>query len=144
MTAHVPWDAEAPMNAEPVTVDPSTVDPARERKLGMLCHLTALLGVVFPGAVLIEIVGPLAVWLVNKEESPFARDQGAESVNFQITMTILYLCCIPLMLIGIGFVMWFVFKLMNLVLVAYASYQASQGERFRYPFNMRFLGADAA
>ncbi len=129
-------NVDAPMNSEamPVLSD-------RERKLGMLCHASALLGVMIPGAFLIEIVGPLAVWLVNRDESPFARDQGAESINFQITMTILYFCCYPLMLVLIGFPLLIAFKLMALALVIMASYKAHQGESYRYPFNLRFVGS---
>ena len=116
-----------------------TTSVQRERKLAMLCHLSALLGVVIPSAFLIEIVGPLVVWLVNRDESRLVDEQGAESVNFQVTMTLLYLACFPLMLIIVGIPLFWTLKLLNLVLVVVAAVKVQRGDDFRYPFNLRFV-----
>lgn len=56
------------------------------RTWGMLCHLTALccwVGVPFG-----NIVGPLIVWLIKKDETPLVDEQGKESLNFQISISI--------------------------------------------------------
>jgi hypothetical protein len=113
--------------------------PARQRKLAMACHLAALLGVVIPSAFLIEVVGPLVVWLVNRDESRLVDEQGAEAVNFQVTMTALYLACIPLMLVIVGIPLFYTLKLLNLVLVIVAAVRVQRGEDFRYPFNLRLV-----
>ena len=52
----------------------------------MLCHLSALstyIGVPFG-----HIILPLIIWLIKKDASPFIDEQGKESLNFQISMTI--------------------------------------------------------
>jgi uncharacterized Tic20 family protein len=120
------------------------VEPAvmatRERNLGMACHLAALLGVLFPAVFLISIAGPLVLWLMHRDELPFVASQGAESINFQITMTILYLACYPLMLILIGFPLLVTLKFLNLLLVVMAAVKIGAGTSFRYPFNLRFIG----
>ncbi|MEW6113824.1 MAG: DUF4870 domain-containing protein, partial [Thermodesulfobacteriota bacterium] len=53
---------------------------------GMLCHLSALLGLVLISFG--HILGPLVVWLFKKNDDPFIDEQGKESLNFQISMTI--------------------------------------------------------
>ena len=50
------------------------------------CHLAALAGYVVP--MVGNIVGPLVVWLMKKEEYPLVDDQGKESINFQISILI--------------------------------------------------------
>src|SRR5687767_11747875 len=95
------------MNPDPLNQGPATPDPTvppnqtvpgpayqsppqtyeqQSRLWGMLCHLSALAGFVVPffGC----IIGPLVVWLIKKDEFPFVNDQGKESLNFQISMTI--------------------------------------------------------
>ena len=59
----------------------------------MVCHLAALAGIVLsfigiPPVLFINILGPLVVWLWKKNEHPFIDEQGKESINFQISLTI--------------------------------------------------------
>ena len=56
-----------------------------ERMWGMLCHLSTFAGYLVPFG---NISGPLIVWLVKKDEYAFVDDQGKESLNFQISITI--------------------------------------------------------
>jgi uncharacterized protein len=63
------------------------------RTWGMACHLAALVGIVLsllalPPVIFINILGPLAVWLWKKNEHPFIDEQGKESINFQISLTL--------------------------------------------------------
>lgn len=55
------------------------------RAWGMACHLCALIGFAIPFG---SILGPLIVWLTQKNKHPFIAEQGKESVNFQISMLI--------------------------------------------------------
>jgi len=72
----------------------------------MLCHLTALLGII--GIPFGNIVGPLIIWLLKKNVYPFVNEQGKESLNFQISMTIYALAAALLILIKIGFFLLFI------------------------------------
>ena len=40
---------------------------------------------VFP---LGNVIAPLVVWLMKKDQMPFVDDQGKEAINFQISMVI--------------------------------------------------------
>ncbi len=113
------------------------MDQKQERTWGMFCHLSALAVFIFP--LLGNIFGPLIVWLVKKDESPFVDDQGKESLNFQITFTI---CCIfagILTVIFIGFILLIALGIAFLILVIIAAVKANEGEKFRYPFTIRLI-----
>lgn len=104
---------------------------------GMLSHLTALS--LFLGIPFGNIIGPLVIWLVKKDEFPFVDEQGKESLNFQISMTIYAIASIILSLFIIGFFLLGLLAIAELVLVIMASVKASNGEKYEYPFTIRFL-----
>ena len=108
-----------------------------ERTFGMLCHLSALTG-FFTGG-LGSIIGPLAIWLIKKEEMPFVDEQGKESLNFQITMLLAAAISLVLMLVLIGFLLIFLVGIFDLVFVIIASIKANEGEHYRYPFTLRLI-----
>ena len=58
---------------------------SNERTFAMLCHLSALIGFFIPFG---HIIGPLIIWLIKKDTSKLVDDQGRESLNFQISLTI--------------------------------------------------------
>ncbi len=112
-------------------------EESQERIWGMLCHLTALLGLA--GIPFGNIFGPLLVWLYKKKAYAMVDKQGRESLNFQLTMTILVLIAALLIYLKIGMMLIFVLASINVVLVLIASVQSYRGETFRYPFRIRFL-----
>jgi len=103
----------------------------------MLCHVIALCG--FIGIPFGNILGPLVVWLLKREEDPFIDAQGKEALNFQISMTIYALVSLILIFILIGFVLLFAIAIVNIVLVIIASIKAYNGESYRYPLTIRFI-----
>ncbi len=107
------------------------------RTLGMVCHLAALIGLL--GLPLLNILGPLAVWLWKKDKYVFVDDQGKESLNFQISMTLYGIVAGILTLILIGWVLLGIIWIVNLVLVVIAASKANKGEAYRYPFNLRLI-----
>jgi len=107
-----------------------------ERMWGMLCHLGALAGFAFP---LGNVIVPLVIWMIKKEEMPFVEDQGRESLNFQITVAIAMAGCFILSFVGIGVLLMPVVGIGALVLVIIAATRANDGERYRYPWALRLL-----
>ncbi len=107
-----------------------------ERTWGMVCHLAALAGYLFPFG---NIIGPLIVWLIKKEEMPFVADQGKESLNFQITMAILAAICIVLIFVVVPFFLLIALGILNLILVVIAAIKANDGVIYRYPFALRLI-----
>ncbi|MFC2160542.1 DUF4870 domain-containing protein [Acidobacteriota bacterium] len=113
-----------------------TLDESQERNLGMVCHLAALVGFIIPFG---NIIGPLVIWLLKKDESEFVNDQGKESLNFQITVTILAIVSGILIIIVIGIVLLILVAIFSLVMIILASIKASEGEKYRYPLSIRLI-----
>lgn len=107
------------------------------RTWGMLCHLSAL--VVLLGIPFGNILGPLVVWLVKRNDHMFIDEQGKESLNFQISMTIYFALAGVLALILIGIVIMVGLIIANVILVVLASIKASNGESYRYPLTIKFI-----
>lgn len=107
------------------------------RLYGMLCHLLALAG--FIGIPFGNILGPLIIWLMKKDQYPFVDDQGKESLNFQISLTIYGIVSGILTMVVIGFLLLAGVYVFGLVMVIIAAIQANQGVAYRYPLTIRFI-----
>jgi len=108
-----------------------------ERTWGMLAHLSALVGLVLP--LIGMVVGPLAVWLARRDESPFVAAHALEALNFNITVLLTAVVCVLLMLVFIGFLLGSALFVAWLVLTLIAAIRASEGESYRYPFSLRLV-----
>lgn len=108
-----------------------------ERNWAMLCHLLAFAGYIFPfgGGVLV----PLIFWLSRKDDSEWVNVNGKASINFQISILLYIVLCIPLMFIRAGFVLIPIFLAIELICVVVASIKAAQGLAFRYPLSIPFI-----
>lgn len=115
---------------------PSGDIPANERTMAMLCHLLALSGYVIPFG---NIIGPLVMWLVKKDEMPFVDEQGKESLNFQITVMIAMIVSFVLVFVIIGFFLLIAIGIGSLVLVIIATIKANEGTHYRYPLTIRLI-----
>ena len=120
---------------QPPPVQPIT--PQQERTWAMLCHLSALAFFVLPSFG--NLIGPLVVWLVKKDSSPFVDDQGKEAVNFQISCLIYGIVVSVLCFVLIGIPLAIALFIFWLVEVIVASVSASNGIAHRYPLSIRFI-----
>jgi uncharacterized Tic20 family protein len=103
----------------------------------VLCHASALIGFVAPGAG--HIIAPLIIWLIKRGEFPEVDEHGKESLNFQISMLIYNVIAGILCLVLIGFPILVVLHVLNVVLVFIASLRASEGQFYRYPITLRLI-----
>ncbi len=107
-----------------------------ERNWGMFAHLSALAGAIVPFG---SVIGPLVIWLMKKDESPFIEDQAKEALNFQITMAIGFLICFVLIFVVIGVFLLPLLLIFDLILTIIAAVEANKGNRYRYPFALRLI-----
>ncbi len=108
-----------------------------ERMWGMLCHLAALSG--FVGVPFGNIVGPLVIWMIQKDKYPSVVKHGKEALNFQISMTIYAAVAAVLILVVIGIFLLIAIAVVNVIFVIIAAIKANNGEPYRYPLTIRFL-----
>jgi len=113
-----------------------TVLSKDEKMWGMLCHLSALAGFVIPFG---NIIAPLVIWILKKEEFPFVDDQGKEALNFQISLTIYFIVGIILVFVAIGIVILPLLGLFSLIMIIVASIKANDGVKYRYPLTIRLV-----
>ena len=112
-------------------------DPKQERTWATFCHLSAL--VAFIGIPFGNILGPLVVWLIKKNEMPLVNEEGKSALNFQISMTIYTIIAFILCFVAIGFLLIFPVIIFNVVLVIIAAVKTSNNEPFRYPCTIVFI-----
>ncbi|TMS00243.1 DUF4870 domain-containing protein [Nonomuraea basaltis] len=98
--------------------------------MAMLSHLLGLL---------VSWIGPLIIYLMKKDESPYVRDQAAEALNFQITMFIGYVVAGFLTIIFIGILFFPVIWILSLIFHVQAAMATSRGQNYRYPFAIRMI-----
>ncbi len=84
-------------------------------------------------------LAPLVIYFVKKEESEYVRDHAIESLNFQISIFIYILACIPLMLIIIGIFFMIAIGALAFIFVIIATIKASEGKMYRYPLTIRLI-----
>jgi uncharacterized Tic20 family protein len=104
---------------------------------GMLCHATALIGII--GIPFGNIAGPLIIWLLKKNTNTFVDEQGRESLNFQLSMTIYALFGALLFLMKMGMFLLLLIAGINFILVVIASIKTLNGESYTYPFKIQFI-----
>jgi uncharacterized Tic20 family protein len=99
--------------------------------MGMLCHLLGIFT---------WFIGPLIIWLMKKDTSPFVDDQGKEALNFQIFAAIACLVCIPLVMIPcLGILVLIGLHITRAVFGVIASVESNKGVAYRYPLTIRFI-----
>ena len=114
---------------EPEVVEEITKD---DKQLAMLGHILAIIG---------GFVVPLIIYLLKKDESEFIEDQAKEALNFQITVAIAALVGIVFTIAtcGYGGIVFAPIGILNMVFCIIAGIKANEGEKYRYPINIRII-----
>ena len=106
------------------------------RNWGMICHLAGLCGFIIPFG---NVLGPLMVWAIKKDDHPFIDDQGKEALNFQLTITICIIVSAILIVVIIGLFLVSIVCLYTIFMIIIASIKANDGDYYRYPLTIRFF-----
>ncbi len=112
------------------------IDDKDERMWGMFCHLSALSGFIIPFG---NLIGPLIIYSMKKDEYSFVADQGKESLNFQISVMIYLVSGGVISIFFVGFFLITAIALASLILSVIASVRANDGEYYRYPLSIKFI-----
>jgi uncharacterized protein len=134
-------------------IEPQHVPSSDARTWAMASHLAAL--ALFTSIPFGNVFGPLIVYLIKKDQDPFVAEQGKESLNFQLTVTlmgiIVFICYMasffamflgprnawPLPIVVIP--LFLALLIFNVACVAFAAVRSYNGEHFRYPLIIHFL-----
>ena len=118
---------------------------ASDTNLGMLVHLTGLIG-NFIGGGLFGWVGPLVIWKTQNPPTPFVEFHAKQALNHHITLAITmavlgimmfvlsFLCIGILLIIPIGII-----YVASIVFEIIATIDASKGSWYRYPMSIDLI-----
>jgi uncharacterized protein len=122
---------------------PPSSPESQARMWNMLCHLSALAGFVIPFG---NILGPLIIWQIKKNEFPSVDLHGKAALNFQISVTIAivvgFAAAFILHFFCIGFLLFPLVALVGLaglVFAIIAGIKANNGEDYKYPWSLELV-----
>ncbi len=109
-----------------------------DKSLLVLTHLSQLINLISGVG---GFVIPLVLWLTKRDEISGMNEQGKAILNFQISMYIYSLICVPLIfLFGIGVVGLIIIGLLNIIYPIINAIKVDKGELPHYPLSFRIIG----
>ena len=106
------------------------VSESDEKLWGLLTHIS----IPFFG-----FIGPLIVYLIFKDRSPWLKDTSTEALNFSILYTILSVISSILITVLIGLILLPIVFIAALIFCILAALAANRHELYRYPVNWRLI-----
>lgn len=108
-----------------------------DKSLLVITHLSQLLTYITGVGGLIV---PLIIWAFKKDEVFALDQQGKDIVNFQISIIIYSIICIPLILLfGLGILGLIGIGLIALIFPILNAIRVSNGEEVKYPLTIQIL-----
>lgn len=84
-------------------------------------------------------IGPLVIWLIKKDESPYVDYYGKEYFNFFISYTVYSIISTILMLVLIGFITIWIVGILYFVFTIIAAIKAYEGTTYKIPLVFRLI-----
>lgn len=109
----------------------------QDNQLIVITHLSQLVTLVTGfGSLLI----PLILWITQKEKVYQMDAHGKNIINFQLSLIVYCILCIPLILLfGLGMLGFIALGIMSIVFPIINAIKASNGEIPTYPLSFKFI-----
>ena len=108
----------------------------QEKQWALICHLSGFCGYVFPFG---NIIAPILIWSLKKQESPLVDAHGKEVINFQISFTIWIFVAALFAILLIGIPILIALAVLQIVFIIIGAIKADSDELYHYPLTMRFI-----
>ena len=109
----------------------------QDRQLIVLTHLSQLITLVIGFG---SLILPLILWMTNKEKVYQMDAHGKNIINFQLSILIYSIICIPLiLLLGLGLLGLIALAFVAIIFPIINAIKASNGERPNYPMSIEFI-----
>jgi hypothetical protein len=113
-----------------ITTDVELLEKSGDaRNMAMLCHLFGLVG----------FIGPLVIWLNEKDKHEFVNMHGRAVMNYQVSMMLYVIGSWLLCFVFIGIPILLALIIMHIIFVIMGTVKASQGRKYDYPIAIGFL-----
>ncbi|MDO5988696.1 DUF4870 domain-containing protein [Flavivirga amylovorans] len=109
----------------------------QDNQLLVITHLSQLITLVTGfGSLLL----PLILWLTQKEKVYQMDEHGKNIINFQLSLIVYFLICIPLILLfGLGLLGFVILGVISIIFPIINAIKASKGEVPIYPLSFKFV-----
>ncbi|WP_298494785.1 DUF4870 domain-containing protein [uncultured Algibacter sp.] len=109
----------------------------QDKQLLVITHLSQLITLVTGfGSLLL----PLVLWLTQKEKVYQMDTHGKNIINFQLSLILWCIICVPLILFfGLGLLGFLVLGIVSFIFPIINAIKASRGETPIYPFTFNFI-----
>ncbi|MFV9550700.1 DUF4870 domain-containing protein [Algibacter sp. PT7-4] len=109
----------------------------QDRQLIVITHLSQLITLVTGfGSLLL----PLVLWLTQKEKVYQMDAHGKNIINFQLSLIVYCIVCIPLILLfGLGLLGFAILGVISILFPIINAIKASRGETATYPLSLNFI-----
>ena len=107
-----------------------------EKQWALICHLSALSGFIIPFG---NLIVPIIIWSMKKDEMPMVEAHGKEVINFQISFTIWMIISGILIVLLIGFALLILLAVLQVVFVIIGALKADSGQLYKYPMTIQFI-----
>ena len=109
----------------------------QDNQLLVITHLSQLVTLITGfGSLLL----PLVLWLTQKEKVYQMDTHGKNIINFQLSLIVYCIICIPLILLfGLGLLGFAILGIISIVFPIINAIKASRGESPKYPLSLNFI-----
>ncbi|GAA4269530.1 DUF4870 domain-containing protein [Hyunsoonleella aestuarii] len=109
----------------------------QDNQLLVITHLSQLIFIITGFG---SLILPLILWLTQKDKVYKMNEHGKNIVNFQLSLIIYCLLCIPLILLfGLGILGFIVLGVISFIFPIINAIRASNGEVPKYPLSLNFI-----
>lgn len=108
-----------------------------DRQLIVITHLSQLVTLITGfGSLLV----PLIIWVTQKDKVYKMDEHGKNILNFQLSLLVYFVICIPLILLfGLGILGFIVLGILSIIFPVINAIKASNGETPTYPLSFSFI-----
>lgn len=108
-----------------------------DRQLLVITHLSQLVTLVTGFG---SLIVPLIIWATQKEKVSQMDAHGKNIINFQLSLIVYFIICIPLILLfGLGLLGFLVLGIIAIIFPVINAIKASNGETPTYPLSFSFI-----
>ena len=108
-----------------------------DRSLIVIAHLSQLVTLLTGFG---SLILPLILWITQKEKVYQMDTHGKNIINFQLSLIVYCIICVPLILLfGLGILGFIVLGIIAIVCPVINAIKASNGETPTYPFTFNFI-----
>jgi len=109
----------------------------QDNQLIVVTHLSQLITLVTGFG---SLIIPLIIWITQKEKVHLMDNHGKNIINFQLSLILYFILCIPLILLfGLGLLGFFVLGIISIIFPIVNAVRANNGDIPKYPLSLNFI-----